>query len=127
MITIFHVSVAAFTMEPEHFFTCFQQISVSGITVSSIIITNVYVAEMQNSVQETGYFIPSSSGEFNATVDVALRSTRILLGEGGGGGGDKVGTFRHRNVLCCWSGTKTGLSSSMMSLLAQYLTLITNP
>ena len=87
MITIFHVSVAAFTMEPEHFFTCFQQISVSGITVSSIIITNVYVAEMQNSVQETGYFIPSSSGEFNATVDVALRSTRILLGEGGGGEG----------------------------------------
>ena len=33
-ITVFHVSVAAFTMEPEHFFTCFQQISVSGITVS---------------------------------------------------------------------------------------------
>ena len=28
------VSVAAFTMEPEHFFTCFQQISISGITVS---------------------------------------------------------------------------------------------
>lgn len=33
-ITVFHVSVATFTMEPEHFFTCFQQISVSGITVS---------------------------------------------------------------------------------------------
>ena len=33
-IIVFHVSVAAFTMEPEHFFTCFQQISVSGITVS---------------------------------------------------------------------------------------------
>lgn len=33
-ITVFHVSVAAFTTEPEHFFTCFQQISVSGITVS---------------------------------------------------------------------------------------------
>lgn len=33
-IMVFYVSVAAFTMEPEHFFTCFQQISVSGITVS---------------------------------------------------------------------------------------------
>ena len=33
-IIVFYVSVAAFTMEPEHFFTCFQQISISGITVS---------------------------------------------------------------------------------------------
>ena len=38
-------------------------------------LTCVYVAEMQNSVPETCYFIPSSAGEFNATVDVTLRST----------------------------------------------------
>ena len=31
-ITVSHVSVAAFSTEPEHFFTCFRQISVSGIT-----------------------------------------------------------------------------------------------
>ena len=31
-ITVFHVSVAAFTTELEHFFTCFRQISVLGIT-----------------------------------------------------------------------------------------------
>ena len=49
-------------------------------------VTNVYVAEMRNSVPETGYFVPYSPGEFNATVDVTLQSTRILLGEGGGGG-----------------------------------------
>ena len=30
-ITVSHVSVAAFSTEPEHFFTCFRQISVSGI------------------------------------------------------------------------------------------------
>ena len=79
--------------------------------------------EMQNSVLETCYFVPSSAGEFNATVDVTLQSTGILLGEGGG-------IFRHtdcRNILCCWSVTETGLSSSMLSLLAQYQTLITNP
>ena len=35
-------------------------------------LTCVYVAEMQNSVPETCYFIPSSAGEFNATVDVTL-------------------------------------------------------
>lgn len=40
---------------------------------------------MQNSVLETRYFVPSSAGEFNATVDVTLQSTGILLGEGGGG------------------------------------------
>ena len=48
-------------------------------------LTCVYVAEMQNSVLETRYFVPSSAGEFNATVDVTLQSTGILLGEGGGG------------------------------------------
>ena len=31
-MTVFHVSVAAFTTEAEHFFICFRQISVSGIT-----------------------------------------------------------------------------------------------
>ena len=31
-ITVCHVSVAAFSTEPEHFFTCFRQISVSRIT-----------------------------------------------------------------------------------------------
>ena len=31
-ITVSHVSVAVFSREPAHFFTCFQQISVSGIT-----------------------------------------------------------------------------------------------
>ena len=31
-ITVSHVSVAAFSTEPEHFFTRFRQISVSGIT-----------------------------------------------------------------------------------------------
>ena len=31
-ITVSRVSVAAFSTEPEHFFTCFRQISVSGIT-----------------------------------------------------------------------------------------------
>ena len=54
-------------------------------------LTNVYVAEMRNSVLETGHFIPSSSGEFNATVDVTLRSTCILLGEGEGGGWGHLG------------------------------------
>ena len=38
-------------------------------------LTCVYVAEMQNSVLETCYFVPSPAGEFNATVDVTLRST----------------------------------------------------
>ena len=38
-------------------------------------LTCVYVAKMRNSVPETCYFIPSSAGEFNATVDVTLRST----------------------------------------------------
>lgn len=45
---------------------------------------------MQNSVPETCYFVPSSAGEFNATVDVTLRSTGqhpIGWGEGGGGWG----------------------------------------
>ena len=51
-------------------------------------LTCVYVAEIRNSVLETCYFIPSSAGEFNATVDVTLQSTGILLGKGGGGGGD---------------------------------------
>ena len=41
-IIVFHLSVAAFTMEPEHFFTCFQQISISGITVSLIINVCLY-------------------------------------------------------------------------------------
>ena len=31
-ITVSHVSVAAFSTEPEHFFSRFRQISVSGIT-----------------------------------------------------------------------------------------------
>ena len=31
-ITVSHVSVAAFSTEQEHFFTCFRQIAVSGIT-----------------------------------------------------------------------------------------------
>ena len=31
-ITVSHASVAAFSTEPELFFTCFRQISVSGIT-----------------------------------------------------------------------------------------------
>jgi len=68
-ILLFHVSVAAFTTEPEHFFTCFQQISVSGITVSSII--NMCLC-CRNAKFRTNYFVPSSAGEFNATVDVTL-------------------------------------------------------
>ena len=31
-VAVSHVSVAAFSMEPEHFFSRFRQISVSGIT-----------------------------------------------------------------------------------------------
>ena len=88
-------------------------------------LTCVYVAEMQNSIPENCCLVPSSADEFNATVDVTLRSTgQHPIGWGKWG---RVGTFRHRNILCHWSGTETGLSSSMMSLLAQYLTLITNP
>ena len=41
-IIVFHVSVAVLTTEPEHFFTCFQQISISGITVSLIINVCLY-------------------------------------------------------------------------------------
>ena len=36
-ITVSHVSVAAFSTEPEHFFTCFRQISVSESRISAIV------------------------------------------------------------------------------------------
>ena len=38
-------------------------------------LTCVYVAEMRNSIPENCYLVPSSAHEFNATVDVTLRST----------------------------------------------------
>ena len=42
----------------------------------------------ENSIPETCYLVPSSAGEFNATVDVTLQSTAsILLGGGRGGEG----------------------------------------
>ena len=56
---------------------------------------------MRNSVPETCYFIPSSAGEFNATVDVTLRSTGqhpIRWGEGGGGRGGRVGGWGHLGI-----------------------------
>ena len=53
----------------------------------------------ENSIPETCYLVPSSAGEFNATVDVTPQSTgQHPIGWGKGRGG--VGTFRHRNILC---------------------------
>ena len=48
---------------------------------------------MKNFVPETCYFVPSSAGEFNAIVDVTLRSTgQHPTGWGEGvEGGDKLG------------------------------------
>ena len=61
-ITVFHVSVAAFTREAEHFFYMFQTDFHFRNHVFPQSLRCVYVAETRNSVPETYFFVPSSGG-----------------------------------------------------------------
>ena len=61
--TVFHVSVAAFTREAEHFFFyMFPIVFRFRNHVFPQSLTCVYVAETRNSVPETCSFVPSSGG-----------------------------------------------------------------
>ena len=73
-IIVFHVSVAVFTTDPNTFLHVSNRFPFRESLFPKSL-TCVYVAEMRDSVPETCYFIPSPAGEFNATVDVTLRST----------------------------------------------------
>ena len=61
-ITVSHVSVAAFSMEPEHFFYMFPTDFRFRNHVFPLSLRCVYVAETRNSVPETCFFVPSSGG-----------------------------------------------------------------
>ena len=63
-ITVFHVSVAAFTREAEHlFFYMFPTDFRFRNHVFPQSLTCVYVAETPNSVPETWFFVPSSGSD----------------------------------------------------------------
>ena len=70
-ITVSHVSVAAFSMEPEHFFYMFPTDFRFRNHVFPQSLTCVYVAETRYSVPETCYFLLSTSG------NVKIRSCNL--------------------------------------------------
>ena len=61
-ITVFHVSVATFTIEPEHFLTMFLTDFGFRNRVFPQSLSCLYVTETWNFVTETCIFVPSSSG-----------------------------------------------------------------
>ena len=61
-ITVSHVSVAAFSMEPEHFFYMFPTDFRFRNHVFPQSLTCAYVAETRYSVPETCYFVRSTGG-----------------------------------------------------------------
>ena len=72
-IADFHVSVFAFTTEPDQFFVCFRQISVSGSKCFRNRNRVIMFAETRSYIPETFFFVVISVG-----ANVKLRSANLI-------------------------------------------------